>query len=527
MHTRTSRPHATDSSHAIPPHTQPPGQVEATRERPSSIPHDLSHVDLFAHAPQRPPVKMGWANGYASHNQGANRAASPITTTTAIANQQIIQRLQFEYASTLAWAGSLMYIEDKDATRWKQEFADLQQAVGKIEKMSHYSTHLTPENLKLFTAIQAFVADTKDAKIKASDRQTVGKQIGDYLSQAKVLYQKAITHHLETISSDIQSKYNSVTKHYNKIWGNLSQAIKKFDQDRLALQLDSGQDAIDQLIAMGNKLIQDVGTKAKEQTDRDQQDAQDAKDRQAAKSQMTGTTINSPDSQPQLPLNSGKTSTPPPNAGKQEQEPLPPVKTDTELTDETRQEIQKIRRDPNQIKGADFDALYNSLAKLDRLTKGYDKSDQTKRQKAKKALKAALQAIQNNPEYGLVSQVVPLPLNPLVWNASQAYEAIHTGQLNNANAPVSLDLNRTYQSNYEGENGIGGEYVPNATINAWVVHVHRGPNGGLKAASTKTWLNRFAGMSSHKLTKEKAISAGIPDTDTTQQNHNQNVGRYG
>jgi hypothetical protein len=79
-----------------------------------------------------------------------------------------------------------------------------------------------------------------------------------------------------------------------------------------------------------------------------------------------------------------------------------------------------------------------------------------------------------------------------------------------------FSLNRTYNSTYDGEHGIGGEYLPNNTTDHWVVHVHRGPNGGLKVGSIKTWADRFLLGHSQKLTVDKLTAAGIPAVDATR-----------
>jgi hypothetical protein len=105
--------------------------------------------------------------------------------------------------------------------------------------------------------------------------------------------------------------------------------------------------------------------------------------------------------------------------------------------------------------------------------------------------------------------------HPLQYSTLEAFLQFHTLQIQSKG--VVFSLHRTYNSNYDGEHGIGGEYLPNGTTGHWVVHVHRGPNGGLKVGSIKTWEDRYAVGHSQKLTVEKLTAAGIPEVDTTRR----------
>jgi hypothetical protein len=103
---------------------------------------------------------------------------------------------------------------------------------------------------------------------------------------------------------------------------------------------------------------------------------------------------------------------------------------------------------------------------------------------------------------------------PLQYTTLEAFLQFHTLQMQAKG--VAFNLKRTYNSSYDGEHGIGGEYVPNNTDGYWVVHVHRGPNGGLKVGSIKAWNDRFILGHSQKLTVDKLTAAGIPQVDATR-----------
>jgi hypothetical protein len=104
--------------------------------------------------------------------------------------------------------------------------------------------------------------------------------------------------------------------------------------------------------------------------------------------------------------------------------------------------------------------------------------------------------------------------DPLDYTTLEAFLQFHTLQMQPKG--VGFTLSRTYNSTYDGERGIGGEYLPNNTAGRWVVHVHRGPNGGLKVGSIKTWADRFLLGHSQKLTADKLTAAGIPAVDATR-----------
>jgi hypothetical protein len=104
--------------------------------------------------------------------------------------------------------------------------------------------------------------------------------------------------------------------------------------------------------------------------------------------------------------------------------------------------------------------------------------------------------------------------DPLDYSTLEAFLQFHTGQIQSKVA--GFTLRDTYNSSYDGEHGIGGEYWPNNTSGHWVVHVHRGPMGGLKVGSIKTWADRGVRGHSQKLTVDKLTAAGILMVDPTR-----------
>ena len=103
---------------------------------------------------------------------------------------------------------------------------------------------------------------------------------------------------------------------------------------------------------------------------------------------------------------------------------------------------------------------------------------------------------------------------PLTYTKLEAYLTFLTRQMSTKG--VTMRFSHTYHSRYDGENGIGAEYWPNGTANTWVVHVHRGPNGGLKVGSVKEWTERMTVGHSQKLTVDQLTDAGVPQVDTTR-----------
>lgn len=81
-----------------------------------------------------------------------------------------------------------------------------------------------------------------------------------------------------------------------------------------------------------------------------------------------------------------------------------------------------------------------------------------------------------------------------------------------------MELIRTYQSNWDKNGGFGGEYrTVNERAENWVIHVHRGKNGGLKSAKVKSWATRGVGHNGSTLFKfENLAKIGVPTIDNTQ-----------
>jgi len=104
--------------------------------------------------------------------------------------------------------------------------------------------------------------------------------------------------------------------------------------------------------------------------------------------------------------------------------------------------------------------------------------------------------------------------DPLQYSKLEAYLTFHMRQMHTKG--VTLDFDHTYHSRYDGENGIGAEYWPNGTSGTWVVHVHRGPQGGLKVGSVKAWDERRTVGHSQKLTVDQLTEAGVPQVDATR-----------
>ena len=130
-----------------------------------------------------------------------------------------------------------------------------------------------------------------------------------------------------------------------------------------------------------------------------------------------------------------------------------------------------------------------------------------------KAYKASMVVAPKAKVYDPFEGVDPTK-DPLDYTTLEAFLQFHTLQIHAKG--VVFTLYRTYNSSYDGENGIGGEYLPNNTTDHWVVHVHRGPNGGLKVGSIKTWDDRFILGHSQKLAVDKLTAAGIPQVDATR-----------
>lgn len=80
----------------------------------------------------------------------------------------------------------------------------------------------------------------------------------------------------------------------------------------------------------------------------------------------------------------------------------------------------------------------------------------------------------------------------------------------------SMELLRTYASNWDNNGGFGGEYwaTNKEGDQKWVIHVHRGPNGGLKSARIKAWSTRGEGHNGVTMFKfDHLAKIGIPNVD--------------
>jgi hypothetical protein len=126
----------------------------------------------------------------------------------------------------------------------------------------------------------------------------------------------------------------------------------------------------------------------------------------------------------------------------------------------------------------------------------------------RKTIVAAPQAVR---PYDPITDGVNPNKDPLTYSKLEAYLQFLTGDM--ATKGVNMDFHHTYSSRYEGENGIGAEYWPNGRSNTWVVHVQRGPNGGLKVGSVKEWSERGLLGHSQKLTVDQLTNAGVAAVD--------------
>jgi hypothetical protein len=81
-----------------------------------------------------------------------------------------------------------------------------------------------------------------------------------------------------------------------------------------------------------------------------------------------------------------------------------------------------------------------------------------------------------------------------------------------------LILSQTYQTSWDLTGGWGAEYVvvDEEKNDYWVIHVHRGPNGGLKSGGVKTWAERGEKEATRKLKAETITKLGILQTDPTK-----------
>jgi hypothetical protein len=81
-----------------------------------------------------------------------------------------------------------------------------------------------------------------------------------------------------------------------------------------------------------------------------------------------------------------------------------------------------------------------------------------------------------------------------------------------------MTLVRTYPTSWDTTGGWGAEYAPPSPENnphKWVIHVHRGPNGGLKSAKVKLWEDRELPQKGMGLSKlDQLPTLGIPTVDT-------------
>jgi hypothetical protein len=75
----------------------------------------------------------------------------------------------------------------------------------------------------------------------------------------------------------------------------------------------------------------------------------------------------------------------------------------------------------------------------------------------------------------------------------------------------------TYETKWDKTGGWGAEYEPNTEEHHphWVIHVHRGPNGGLKAARVKPYDERKLPEKGFPLSKfDNLVALGIGQIDT-------------
>jgi len=79
-----------------------------------------------------------------------------------------------------------------------------------------------------------------------------------------------------------------------------------------------------------------------------------------------------------------------------------------------------------------------------------------------------------------------------------------------------MTLAKTYESNWDKKGGFGAEYHP-PSDNKWVIHVHRGPHGGLKSARVKRWDLRGEGHNGATVGKFANLGEmGVFETDNSR-----------
>jgi hypothetical protein len=81
---------------------------------------------------------------------------------------------------------------------------------------------------------------------------------------------------------------------------------------------------------------------------------------------------------------------------------------------------------------------------------------------------------------------------------------------------LSMKLAATYKSSFD-KRGFGSEYWATNTAN-WVLHTHRGANGGLKAGKIKNWTERFSKGKGGSLTVDKLLKfPGVKQVDSQRK----------
>ena len=110
--------------------------------------------------------------------------------------------------------------------------------------------------------------------------------------------------------------------------------------------------------------------------------------------------------------------------------------------------------------------------------------------------------------------IQPLWREPLAARVSIALDY----QFDKIDPKPLLTFVETYPTSWDTTGGWGAEYTPPFDGEyRWVVHVHRGPNGGLKAARVKPYAERKLpekGMSVGKF--EHLYALGVKQVDTTK-----------
>ena len=109
----------------------------------------------------------------------------------------------------------------------------------------------------------------------------------------------------------------------------------------------------------------------------------------------------------------------------------------------------------------------------------------------------------------------PVWREPLATRVAIALD-YHFGALEQKPA---LTFAETYETSWDTTGGWGGEYWPplEGGTPLWVVHVHRGPNGGLKAARVKTYEERKLKEKGMSVLKFEHLNAlGVKTVDTTR-----------